>query len=182
MSNIELIMNPYVAPIYISESNAVLPINTITVIDFFVNVLNTINYILLFIRELFAGISTLIICGYTTIDMIISLLCYRLAEISGLTPYTIKMMSIFSILIVYLGLKHCVDYDINKDINEEFNALETKLALLNILSKGLDNKNKALEKRIEFLENMLKDLNLRQAKRLNNIDIKIRKLNDDIYY
>ena len=182
MSNIELIMNPYVAPVYISESYAVLPINTITVIDFFVNVLNTINYILVFIRVVFAEISTLIICGYTTIDMIISLLCYRLAEISGFTPYTIKMMSIFSILIIYLGLKHCVDYDINKDINEEFNALETKLTLLNVLSKGLDNKNKGLEKRIDMLENMLKDFNLKQAKRLNNIDTKIRKLDKDINY
>lgn len=182
MSNIELIMNPYVAPVYISSPNDVLPIMTMTLGDFFVHIFNAINNTLLFIGELFAAISTLIICGYTTIDMIISLLCYRLAEISGLTPYTIKMISIFSILIVYLGLKHCVDYDINKDINEEFNTLETKLALLNILSKGLDNKNKGLEKRIDMLENMLKDINLKQAKRLNNIDIKIRKLNDDIYY
>ena len=92
------------------------------------------------------------------------------------------MMSIFSIIIVYLILKHCVDYDINKDINEEFNALETKLTLVSILSKGLDNKNKVLEKRIDILENMLKDFNLKQAKRLNNIDTKIRKLDKDINY
>ena len=179
MTNIELIMNPSIAPVYINASNAVLPIMTITLGEFFVCIFNAVNDALMLIREVITALTIILTYGYENIAMIISTLFYKLAEITGYSQYTVRMVSVFACIIVYLCLKHCVDYDMIKDNNEEFNTLETKLSLLGISHRVLENKNKTLEQKIEALENNIKDYKLKQIKRFNNIDTKIRKLDQE---
>ncbi len=182
MMNIELIMNPSIAPVYINASNAVLPIITITLADFIAIGLNAANNALQFVGEIIATIATVIVNVYQVINMIIATSFYQTAEITGYSPYTLKIMSVIGPIIVYLILKHYVDYDVNKDINEEFNTLETNMAVLRVSNRRLENANKALEQRIEHLESIVKDTISKQAKRLNNIDNKIRKLDKALEY
>ena len=179
--NIELIMNPSIAPVYINASNAVLPIITITLADFIAIGLNAANNALQFVGEIIATIATVIVNVYQVINMIIATSFYQTAEITGYSPYTLKIMSVIGPIIAYLVLKHYIDYDIHKDNIEEFNALETNVTLLRVNHRQLVNANKVLEQRIEHLEHVIRDATAKQTRRFNNIENKIRKL-DNMYY
>ena len=179
--NIELIMNPSIAPVYINASNAVLPIITITLSDFIAIGLNAVNNALQFVGEIIATIATVIVNVYQVINMIIATSFYQTAEITGYSPYTLKIMSVIGPIIAYLILKHYIDYDVHKDNIEEFNALETNVTLLRVNHRQLVNANKVLEQRIEHLENVIRDATAKQTRRFNNIENKIRKL-DNMYY
>ncbi len=180
MSNIELIMNPSIAPVYIGVNNAVVPILTITFNDFCMNLFNIINSSFEIIGKIISGLATIFIFTYHFIDIIIDTSFNQLATIIGISSCKLKIASAFATIVVYLILKHSVDYEVHKDNIEEFNALEAKLTMLRVSHRGLENKNKTFEQDIYKLKMELNKNIMDTNNKMNAINKKMKKLEKEL--
>jgi hypothetical protein len=163
INHLELIINPYITPVYTSATNIVSPISTIKLEDLY-------EAFLTFINILQIGLETLWFIMKEGITEI-------LANITNTT--NIKKF-IYIICIYNLFMLFFIDNQRKKFIEQkkQMYQLEKQVDYLNSVAEKMDKDVE--EEWIEEIEEIIKNYNKETNKKINMIKRKIKKIEDEL--
>ena len=144
MSNIELIMNPYISPVYINATNMVLPILTITLEDIYVYLMKIRDYL----NEV--SIISFIKLNINFIDISIGIVLLTLIWIfiniiDDITSISQKNIMLENQLKIFISSQ--------REVNE-MREQET----INLLNQLLEQSQEKLNKKLNVYDNKIKKL------------------------